>query len=81
MDIVELCDTHVRERFNEADQHYPGCEQAHVVCAMRELLDLTRHLLTQVVESDRQLDEERAQHRAEVDRLAEELRRVSDEAT
>lgn len=73
MDIVELCDTHVRELTN-GGTHYPGCEQAHVICAMRQLLELTRHLLEQVVESDRLLDEANARHAEEVERLAGELR-------
>lgn len=82
MDIVEVCETHVRERFLTDVPHYPGCEQGHVICALKELLELTQHLLSQVMDSEETLDRERAQHAADVERLALELRsRDGDEGT
>ena len=74
MDIIELCEQHIRERDNPGAAHYPGCEQSHLVCAMKELLELTRHLVQQITESDRQLDQAREQHAQEIEALAKELR-------
>lgn len=73
MDIIELCKTHVRERLNEGDTHYSGCEQGHVICAMQKLIELTEHLLSELLAADARADQQLASCREDVEKLRQQM--------
>lgn len=73
MDIIELCKTHVRERLNAGQTHYEGCEQEHVICAMEKLIELTEHLLAELLAADAKADRQLASCREDVEKLRQQL--------
>lgn len=76
MDIIELCKTHVRERLNEGGTHYEGCEQGHIVCAMQKLIELTEHLLEELLAADAKADKQLASCREDVEKLRQHIQRM-----
>lgn len=78
MDIIELCKTHVRERMNEGQTHYEGCEQGHVICAMQKLIELTEHLLGELLAADARADQALASCREDVEKLRQQMEGMND---
>lgn len=73
MDIIELCKRHVSERLSDGKTHYEGCEQEHVICALEKLIELTEHLLAELLAADAKADRQLASCREDVEKLRQQL--------
>lgn len=77
MDIIETAKRHVNRQPDAT--HYEGCEEEHPVCAMARLVELTEHLLAELMAADGREQDVRRERDEEVERLRATISQMNDQ--